>query len=270
MDKPTMKRLAINCLLVLIVSASSGHAGTAPLEHVIYSPDITLELAGLVVSDENAALDDLNGIVIPEDIGMIPGNADLSLFHRYGNGDVLLAFDITIELPGTVIAAPSDVVRRSGGTYSIEFDGSAEGVPSGARLDALSVDGNGHLLLSFDTTVVLSGITAADEDVVLFDGADFSLLFDGSAAGLSQAVDLDALHFAPDSGLLYLSFDVGGEVGSVNFRDEDLLVHNPMSASWQMAYDGSAEHATWVAGDLDAAFVGFLAGFLFKDGFENK
>lgn len=49
-----------------------------------------------------------------------------------------------------VIARPSDVVRRTaGGSYSIEFDGLAEGLPAGARIDALSVDGN-DLLLSFD------------------------------------------------------------------------------------------------------------------------
>jgi len=265
-----MRKLSIVCTLVFWLATVPAHAGTTPLENVIYSSDITLDLAGLVVTDENAALDDLNGIVIPQDIGTIPSNADLSLFHRYQSGDVLLAFDITVELPGAVVAHPFDVVRRSGSAYSIEFDGSAEGVPAGARLDALSVDGNGNLLMSFDTTIALPGLTAADEDVVLFDGNDFSLVFDGSAAGLPSGVDLDALHFAPDSGLLYLSFDIGGSIGGVNFNDEDLLVHNPAGASWGLAYNGSAEHAAWSAGDLDAAFVGFLAGFLFKDGFETN
>lgn len=250
--------------------AGGAHGGTAPLESLVYSPDITLDLAGQITTDENAAIDDLMGAVVLQNIGAIPANADLAVYHSFGNGDQLLAFDITIELPGAVIAQPSDVVRRtSGGSYSIEFDGSMEGVPAGARIDALSVDQDGDLLMSFDTTVDLGGLTAADEDVVEFDGAAFSMMFDGSAAGLAQSVDVDALHYATDSGLLYVSLDIGGSVGMLTFGDEDLLRFDPGATSWSLAYDGSAEHPAWNAGDLDAAWVMFLAGFIFKDGFEN-
>lgn len=264
-----MKIRRIGWTIGLTLVTASANAGTTPVENVIYSPDITLDLAGHLTADENAAIDDLMGTVALQDIGAIPSNADLAVFHQYENGDQLLAFDITIELPGPVIARPSDVVRRTpGGDYSFAFDGSVEGVPDGARVDAVSVDGN-DLLLSFDTTVALGGITAADEDVVTFDGASFTLHFDGSAAGIPQSADLDALHFATDTGLMYVSFDIGGTVGGVSFSDEDLLTFDPGAASWALAYDGSAEHLAWNAGDLDAAWVMFLAGFLFQDGFED-
>lgn len=264
-----MKFRRIGCTIGITLVSALANAGTTPVESVIYSPDITLDLAGQLTADENAAIDDLMGTVALQNIGAIPSNANLTLFHLFENGDQLLAFDITTELPGPVTARPSDVVRRtSGGDYFIEFDGSVAGVPDGARVDAVSVDGN-DLLLSFDTTVALGGITAADEDVVTFDGANFTLRFDGSAAGVPQSADLDALHFATDSGLLYVSFDIGGTVGGVNFSDEDLLSVDPEALGWAMAYDGSAEHLAWTAGDLDAAWVMFLAGFLFKDGFED-
>jgi len=255
--------------MVLALAAATFSAGAATPKEVIYSPDITLELAGLLVSDESAAHDNLNGVVTPEAIGAIPSVSELTVFHQLENGDQLLAFDTTIVLPGAVTARPFDVVRHSGSTYSIEFSGASNGVPAGARLDALSMNGAGQLLLSFDTTVSLSGITVADEDVVLFNGSSFSLFFDGSAAGLSPGVDLNALHFAPDSGFLYVSFDTGGAVGGVTFQDEDLLVHNPIGASWNLAYNGAAEHAEWVAGDLDAVFVSFSAGIYFRNGFES-
>ncbi|RQW79105.1 MAG: hypothetical protein EHM62_06855, partial [Methylococcus sp.] len=148
------------------------------------------------------------GSVTLQDIGAIPPNANLTAYHRFDNGDQLLAFDITIELPGAVIARPADVVRRlANGTFSITFNGAAEGVPAGASIDAVSVDGNGDLLLSFDTTVSLDGLVAADEDVVRFDGAAFSLVFDGSVAGLAPAADLNAFHYAADSGMIFASFD---------------------------------------------------------------
>jgi hypothetical protein len=248
----------------------SAYAGTVPVASVIYSPDITLDLGGQVTSDENAALDDLSGSVTLQNIGVIPPNADLSAYHRFDNGDQLLSFDITITLPGPVIARPGDVVRRAAnGSFSIEFNGAAEGVPAGARIDAVSVEGNGDLLLSFDTTVGLPSLVAADEDVVGFDGSDFSLVFDGSAAGLTPGADLDALHYASDSGLIYASFDIGGTVGGINFSDEDLLRYDPGTTSWTLAYDGSAEHLAWNAGDLDAVFVTFLPEIFFKDGFES-
>jgi hypothetical protein len=250
-------------LLLFPVSAS------AQLESVLLSPDITLNLANVVTRDENVAADNLAGIVVPVDIGVIPANADLSVYHLLDNGDSLLAFDITVSLPGAVVAQPVDVVRRSGGVYSIEFDGSAQGVPAGARLDALSANAQGHLLMSFDTTVALPGLTASDEDIVAFNGANFTMLFDGSAAGLESGVDLDALHFSTGNGRLFVSFDIGGVIGGANFSDEDLLEHDPVGNTWALAYNGSAEHAAWIPGDLDAAFVMFLVGFIFKDGFEN-
>lgn len=241
----------------------------AQIDHVVVSPDITLQLAGLLAADEDAASDDLASNVVLQDIGEIPANADLAVYHLLDNDDRLLAFDITVELPGGLIAQPRDVVRYDGVNYSIVFDGSAEGIPAGVRLDALGADADGDLLMSFDTTLALSGTTVADEDVVEFDGANFTLLFDGSAAGVPAGADLDALHFDVASGHLFLSFDVGGVVGGTNFNDEDLLEHDPVGDAWSLAYDGSAEHPAWVAGDLDAAFVAFLVGVIFSDGFEN-
>lgn len=256
-----------SALAVILLYVTNGAA--AQIENVQVSPDIRVTLGGVQVADEAVAADDLSGNVVPVPIGSIPANADLSLYHMLAIGDSLLAFDITVELPGAVVAQPRDVVRYNGASFSLEFDGSAEGVPDGARLDALSADGDGDLLMSFDTTVALPGLTAGDEDIVEFDGASFSMVFDGSAAGLAAGVDLDALHFATDNGHLFLSFDTGGMIVGTTFGDEDLLEHDLDGGNWSMAYDGSAEHAAWVAGDLDAAFVAFLVGFIFSDGFEN-
>lgn len=256
-----------SAVAVILIVLSNGAA--AQIENVQLSPDVTLTLGGALIADEGVAADDLSGNVVPVAIGAIPANADLSVYHMLDNGNSLLALDVTVELPGGLIAQPRDVVQYSGGVYSIVFDGSAQGIPAGVRLDALGADADGNLLMSFDTTVALSGITADDEDIVEFDGTDFSLFFDGSAAGIPAGPDLDALHFVPETGRLFLSFDTGGMVGGTVFSDEDLLEHDIVGGGWSLAYDGSAEHGDWVAGDLDAAFVAFLVGFIFKDGFED-
>ena len=262
-------RFRLVCTAFTSVSILAASPAFAQIGNVILSPDITLELAGVILADEDVAQDDLAGSVLLQNIGDIPVNADMTLYHRLDNGNSLFAVDVTVELPGGLIAQPRDVVQYNGAAYSLAFDGSVQGVPAGVRLDALSADAEGDLLMSFDTTVALPGVTAGDEDIVQFDGNDFTLLFDGSVAGLEPGVDLDALHFDVASGHLFVSFDVGGVVGGTNFNDEDLLEHDPVGGNWSLAYDGSAEHADWVAGDLDAAFVTFLVGFIFKDGFEN-
>lgn len=263
-----MKKLACICACIGLPALLASTSAGAQLANVDFSPDITLHLAGVVTADENIARDNFSNIVLLP-VGVIPANADVTVYHRLANGDSLLGFDITVELPGAVVARPADIVRFDGGAFSIEFDGSAEGIPEGVRVDALSAEGGGNLLMSFDSTVEVSGVTVSDEDIVEFDGVDFSLIFDGSAAGLETAVDLDAMHFATESGNFYLSFDISGMVDGGVFSDEDLLRFVPGSGNWFMAYDGSDEHGDWIAGDLDAAFVEFFVGFILKDGFET-
>jgi hypothetical protein len=114
------------------------------------------------------------------------------------------------------------------------------------------------LLLSFDVTVSLpaSGggtITVDDEDVVRWEGAGFTLFFDGSAAGVNPALEVDAVHSIAKAGPVLVSFDGSGTVGTVGFDDEDVLEWDAISSTWSLAYDGSVQHAGWPSADLDAA-----------------
>lgn len=218
---------------------------------VRYSSDISVDLSGTTVDDEDAVLDDQLGVVTQEPLGALPENAGLTGYDVLGNGDRLFTLDTTVELGGTTFT-PADVVRFDGITYTAEFDGSAEGIPDGVRVDALSVESSGDLLLSFDTTVDLGGgVVAADEDLAQFDGATFTLLFDGSAEGISEALDLDGAS-ADISGLLSLSFDGSGSVGGVDFDDEDILAFDSSGSVWTMAFEGEVAHPSLAAADIDA------------------
>jgi hypothetical protein len=100
---------------------------------------------------------------------------------------VLFSPDVTAALPGLATPAePRDVVAFDPGTstFSYAFVGAANGVPPGARIDAVSRDPAGKLLLSFDVTLTLPGVgTVDDEDLVRFSGGSFGMVFDGSANG---------------------------------------------------------------------------------------
>jgi len=234
----------------------AGAAGAAtPLDSASVSADVTVDLSGTTFDDEAVAVDNLLGVVVPASLGALPANADLHGYHLLGNGDQLVALDTTVTLPGPLAAEPRDVIRYDGVGYTLEFDGSAEGIPSGTRIDAVSVTLGGELLLSFDTTVTLGAMTADDEDLVDFDGASFGLIFDASSAGVATSLDVDGVHDL-GGGKLFLSFDGSGALGGVNFEDEDVLEYDPGGPTWSMAYDGSAAHPGFGGGpDTDAVAV---------------
>jgi len=242
--------LTIATALLLAIWLTPGSALAQSV--VAGSPDITIALdSGTVVaSDEDVAVDDTSSVGL-EDLGALPEASDVIALGGTANGDRLIALDITSSLPGGVVASPGDVVLYDGASYSIVFDASAEGVPAGARTDAASIAPNG-LLLSFDTTVDLAGTIAADEDLVRWDGAGFTLVFDGSAEGLADGLDADAGQDL-GGGAFLLSFDTAGQIGGVNFDDEDVLRFD--GSGWTLEFDASAADAAWAAADLDAVLV---------------
>jgi hypothetical protein len=108
-------------------------------------------------------------------------------------GGLLLSFDTTIDLSGLVVA-DEDLVRWDGSTFSMLFDGSSAGLADGLDVDAGQDLGGGSVLMSFDTSGQIAGINFDDEDVLRFDGANWSLEFDASAADSNwAAADLDAV-----------------------------------------------------------------------------
>jgi hypothetical protein len=219
---------------------------------VSLSPDVTVSLDALVFDDEDVAVDNLLGISTPVGLGALPAGAAVTAYHPLPNGDHLFALDTTATLAGPLLVRPRDVVRYDGIGFALEFDGGAAGVPDSAGVDAVSRTTAGELLLSFDTTVALvGGVTVGDEDLVQWDGASFVLVFDGSAEGVADGLDLDGAHQAI-GGKLGLSFDGSGSLGGVSFDDEDVLLFDASGTTWTLAYDGSALHAALAAADVEA------------------
>ena len=247
-----MRSELLAAALMWLAGGSVFESRAQSLESASLSPDVTVRLDGLVFADDDIAVDNLLGLTVPTSVGSLPESAAVTAYYNLGGGEHLFALDITAELAGPVTVYPADVVRYDGGTYTIEFDSAAEGVPAGARVDAVSRTG-GDLLFSFDTTVNLGGVVAADEDVVQWNGASFSLALDSSAAGIDPALDLDAVDDA-GGGQFWVSFDGHGNLGGQTFADEDVLLLDPTGPSL-VAYDGSAQDSDWVGADLEAVYL---------------
>jgi hypothetical protein len=239
----------------IVLLAAGPAVGLTPIDSADLSPDITVELDSQTIADEGVAEDDLVSMsVTTPSLGGLPDEAEVMAYHALGGGSYLFSLETSATLPNGVTARPGDVVRWDGANHSIEFDAAAEGLPAGTRTDAVSVDGS-DLVLSFDTTVSLGGGTWADEDLVAFDGVGFSSYFDGSAAGVPPELDVDGAHVFPGTGTLALSFDTSGQLGGVDFDDEDVLEVDPSGPTWEMAWDASVERAGWIPGaDVDSVF----------------
>ena len=221
---------------VILAAALWVASGAARAQSLEVSPDTTAVLAGTVVGRGQVAQDDRAGHVVPTVLDplsptfVLPKGANLAAFERLANGDVLFSTDVPVTLPGLPSsgARPGDVVRVSGTLTTIAFSATAAGLPAGVNVDAVGVESDGDLLLSFDTAVTLGGLRVDDEDVVRIDAATgaTSLAFDGSAQGIAEGLDLDAVSRPLASNHLLLSFDGPGVAKGVRFDAEDVLDWN--------------------------------------------
>jgi len=260
----------------LTLAIGLGVAGSALAQNPVrFSSDITAEIGAVlpkVVTDDDVAADGGTGILgysLPP--GTLPPEADVSGYERLPGGDSLLSLDVSVPLPGLppgTAAEPRDVVRFDPNTllFAFELDGSAAGVPLGPRIDAVTVNGAGDVIVSFDTSVTLPGPLAVDdEDLVRFAGGVFTLFYDGSASSMPPRLDLDAAHVELGTPNLWLSFDGTAKAAGVIFRDEDVLSFDTGTGIYTMYYDGSLSDPDWAAADVvavpePAVVLGLLAG----------
>lgn len=247
--------LSIASTLLFVLAGAPAHADA------MLSPDITVDLGGTVVFDDEV-VEEVGGTASLVSIGVpgdLPESTDVNGFDLYA-GDVYFTTDTTIELPGGITATPAMVVSETGGTYTIEFDGSV--LPPGVTVDAVFALSSGDLVMSFDTTASVSGTTLADEDLARWDGSTMSMYVDMSTHGVPSAMDLDGAVPGPGS-IVLVSFDVSGSLGGLSFDDEDILSLDTGTSTWAMSFDGSAAYASLAPVDVVAVpEPGLLAGLL--------
>lgn len=253
-----VNRCAFRFVGTLLATALLAGRATAltPLGAARYAADVPVSLSSAQIDPGNLGEDDLAAMVALLALVGVSAEAHVDAYHRLPSGDELLSFDVPVDLPGSVTAMPADVVRLSSGSYTIELDAAATGVPTGVDTDAVATVDGGDLLLSFDSPAAIGPLFAEPADVVRFNGSAFSLYFDASAESVPADLDVDALERLANGHLL-LSFDGSGQLGGVDFDDEDVLEYDRGSAAWELAYDGSAQHSGWAGANLSALGIVF-------------
>lgn len=145
-------------------------------------------------------------------------------------------------------------MKPDGGCLTV-LQAIADLLPDGVDVDALSILDDDTLVFSTSVTFDLGGVEVHDEDLVAYDGSVMTLFFDGSAAGLPAAADIDAVHVASQTPLkLYYSLDAPATVAGLVIADDDIVelfrgVHTVVHAGTDI-FAGQEARA-----DIDALWV---------------
>ena len=124
-------------------------------------------------------------------------------------------------------------------------------IPPAANLSALMRLDDGTPVFALDTFANLGGQNAGPEDLIAWDGTNYSLAFDGSSAGVPRGAAIDAAGrvFVAGEYVTLVSFDVTvGLPGGITIDDEDVAAWD--GSAWSLYFDGTANGVP-AALDLD-------------------
>lgn len=172
---------------------------------------------------------------------------DVDAFTILANGSLLLSFDAATSLAGLGTIDDSDLVRfaptslgaNTAGSFSIYFDGSDVGLTTtNEDIDGVGIAPDGRLLISTLGAVSVTGVSAADTDLLAFSATAlgtttsgaWTLYVDGSDVGLTDnsTEDLRGIWVA-SGGQLYLSTAGTFSVTGTNGGGDDVFVCTPTS-----------------------------------------
>ncbi|MGK7912933.1 MAG: AGE family epimerase/isomerase [Synechococcus sp.] len=177
------------------------------------------------------------------DVGI---TADTNAVHVMDDGSVLLSFESAVTVSGLGTVDDSDIIRftptstgaNTAGSFELYFDGSDVGLTSGGEdIDSVAFTPNGDLVIGVTGTFNAGGVSAQDEDLIVFEATslgantsgNLSLYFDGSDVGLdSSSEDVDGFWVAPDSELV-LSTRGNFSVPNGSGDGDDLTQFMPIS-----------------------------------------
>lgn len=240
-------------LLATVLAGTVCAQSATPLQVIHFSADIETTFPGdggtLFLSDHGVLDYDFDaGFADGSNYLGDLGAADIDAYQDSsdGCGPRLFSVDITTDLGGLVVR-PADIVNDLG---SIVLDGSAEGIPDGVDIDAVSRDPDSCLIVfSIDVTADFGGATYRPGDLIGWDpGSGFSLYrFD------NFGVDIDALHILED-GRYLVSTATDVDWGDVTASDDDVVEIIPGGpGSFQvLAFAPSSLDASWGPADLNA------------------
>jgi hypothetical protein len=190
----------------------------------LLSPAHPVTLGGVEVEPRDVAAQGGGVYSVQLDGGAagIPAGARIDALLRAANGNLVLSFDVPVNLGGTEFSR-SDLVIWQSGVFSLYWDAeaAAAGVPASSNLVGAALTGVGEIVLTFDVPTTLGGTTYLPGELVRWTGGGFtSHLADPSWPASSQLRDFAFLPAAgsvgatadAEGGPLVVDYGPGGDI----------------------------------------------------------
>lgn len=263
--------LAAGLLFHLGMSSAVALAQTPAIVELQYSADIGANLldASHFVRRSDYVIDNTLGRRARVLIAGLPDTANLRDFQIDSSHIALFALDSGFSASGTYFD-PADVIASNDGVFIKAFDAAAAGVPKGVRCDGVArANGNGALLLSFDTAFKVGGVSIFPADVIAVNGNSFGAkVLDARALGIPANLDIDAIDAMGTNSDLLVSFDTAGVVGGIAFTSSDVMQLQLADASWSKRFALRTFSDRWNTANLDGLGTAPVSDFLFNNSFD--
>lgn len=180
------------------------------------------------------------------DVGV--GGTDIDAFALLSGGSMLMSFNSAISVSGLGTVDDSDIVKfiptsvgsDTAGSFEWYFDGSDVGLTrNGEDIDALGFAPDGKLVISTIGGFKVSGVSGADEDLLVFTATqlgantsgDWAMYFDGSDVGLGDSSNEDVYGTWIDgtTGQIYLTTRGDFAVNGISGDGADIFICTPGS-----------------------------------------
>jgi hypothetical protein len=139
------------------------------------------------------------------------------------------------------------VVQLNNGSFYDSFNLAAitNGSISNNNITGIHVLENGNVIFVLAALATLpGGIVANPNDIISWNGQQFSMTFDGSANGLPDGATIESIFVFPstsiNSGKILMTVDSNASLPGTGVVDnQDIIMFNPVTHTYQMVLDGS-------------------------------
>lgn len=251
-----MKQLITTCIALCILNA--GFTGTVQAT-IIISTSGTETLGNIKFEDGSLVEYDIAtnmSHLILDESEIFTGNADIDAAYILNNGHIILSTDSAATIGGLTFD-DGDLVEYDPGTNTATLFFNEDLFDDDENIDAVSVLGSGHIILSTTTSAKLGGTLLDAGDLVEYDPfTDVATLFFNQDEHFSNVLpDIDAVYVL-DSDNIILSTNNDATLGGLRFDNADLVRYNLSTKTAEVLLSGSEKFAEYnILTNIDAVYI---------------
>jgi hypothetical protein len=168
-------------------------------------------------------------------VSSLPGlaaDANVDGLAVLSDESLLLSFDAPVTVGGNTYGA-ADIVRYSGGLYTLYKSAASMGLSASANIDALAVHPtSGDPLISFDAPETVGANTFMPADIADA-GASLTMFLDASTKGIADDANVIGYEYQTASqGTHYFSFDAPISLGAAVRLPGDIVPRTTLPDQW--------------------------------------